>query len=64
MCPADFLSVDDDEKLRDKVDDALNVYNEYLKSAPRQPGEIGSSEAAQPDEPANHESEEAAPAES
>lgn len=61
---ADFPSVDDDEKLRDKVNDALNVYNEYLKQAPRQPGEMNSSETAQPDEPTNHEGGEAAQAES
>ena len=57
-------SVDDDEKLRDKVNDALNVYNEYLKTAPRQSGEMNSSEAAQSDEPATHDGEEAAQPES
>ena len=59
-----YLSVDDDDKLRDKVNDALNVYNEYLKTAPRQQGEGNQSEAAHSDEAANHDGEEAAQAES
>ena len=56
-------SVDDDDKLRDKVNDALNVYNEYLKTAPRQQGEGNQSEATHSDENANHDGEETAQAE-
>ena len=56
-----YLSVDDEDKLRDKVNDALNVYNEYLT---RQQGEGNQSEAAHSDEAANHDGEEAAQAES
>lgn len=55
-----FYRVDDDDKLRDKVQDALAVYNEYLKTAPRQ-GEVNQSEGTQSDEPANHDGEEVAP---
>lgn len=53
--------VDEDDKLRDKVQDALAVYNEYLKTAPRQQGEANQSEGTQSDEPANHDAEEVAP---
>lgn len=58
------FSVDDDDKLRDKVNDALNVYNEYLKTAPRQQAEGNQSEATHSEENANHDGEEAAQAES
>ena len=44
-------SVDDNEKLREKVSDALNVYNEYLKTS--QSGETNASEAAGAEESAN-----------
>ena len=43
--------MDDNEKLREKVGDALNVYNEYLKSS--QSGDTNASEATGPEEPAN-----------
>jgi len=43
--------VDDNEKLREKVGDALNVYNEYLKSS--QSGETNASEATGPEESIN-----------
>ena len=35
MLPAftNSISVDDDEKLREKVDEALTVYDEYVKNA-------------------------------
>ena len=59
-----YFSVDDDDKLRDKVNDALNVYNEYLKTAPRQQGEGNQAEVTHPDESANHDGEEAAQADS
>jgi len=47
----DHHSVDDNEKLREKVGDALNVYNEYLKSS--QSGETNASEATGPEESTN-----------
>ena len=34
-------SVDDDEKLREKVTEAMNVYDEYVKSADGGPTENG-----------------------
>lgn len=45
---ADFISVDDEEKLREKVHDALNVYNDYLKSS--QSGDSNIPEATAPEE--------------
>ena len=33
MC-IDIIRIDDDEKLREKVEEALSVYDEYVKSSP------------------------------
>lgn len=44
-------SVDDNERLREKVGDALNVYNEYLKSS--QSGEPNASESTGLEESSN-----------
>ena len=45
------ISVDDNEKLREKVGDALNVYNDYLRTS--QSGETTASEAAAPEDHPN-----------
>ena len=52
----DWKRVDDDEKLREKVHDALNVYNEYLKTS--QSGDSNPSEATASEEPRNETSPE------
>ena len=57
-------SVEDDDKLRDKVEDALHVYNDYLKSTPRQSGDVKPTDASEGLEGSKPDGEEAAKDES
>jgi len=51
MNETNFSSIDNDEKLREKVDEALTVYDEYVKNAVEQTA--GNQEAeGKADEPA------------
>lgn len=50
MSGANKIRIDDNEKLREKVTEALTVFNEYIKL--QKPDVTGSQDAPPPDAPA------------
>lgn len=46
---ADGIRIDDNDKLREKVDEALTVFNDYIKT--QKPDVNGSQEASAPEPP-------------